>query len=101
VSVALLTVPATAHTADLTGKPRIIDGDGIEMAGERIRLHGIDAPEANQLCNRADGSILVLYLAPLEKAADTPLSMYVLHMFNVTIHHGFKFTGSLCRLDKV
>jgi endonuclease YncB( thermonuclease family) len=44
------------HAADLTGKPRIIDGDTIEMAGERIRLHGIDAPEVKQTCQRTDGS---------------------------------------------
>ena len=40
--------------ADMTGKPRIIDGDTIEIAGERIRLHGIDAPESEQTCI-ADG----------------------------------------------
>ena len=28
--------------ADVSGLPRIIDGDTIEVAGERIRLHGID-----------------------------------------------------------
>jgi len=41
--------------ADNTGKPRVIDGDTIEIAGERIRLHGIDAPEANQTCRDKDG----------------------------------------------
>ena len=29
---------------------RVIDGDTIEVAGERIRLHGIDAPESGQTC---------------------------------------------------
>ncbi len=42
------------HQADITGKPRIIDGDTLEIAGERIRLHGIDAPESEQTCV-ADG----------------------------------------------
>jgi len=41
--------------ADITGKPRVIDGDTIEIAGERIRLHGIDAPESKQTCTDADG----------------------------------------------
>jgi endonuclease YncB( thermonuclease family) len=39
----LITFPASA---DLVGKPRVIDGDTIEIAGERIRLHGIDTPES-------------------------------------------------------
>ena len=35
---------ASEASANITGKPRVIDGDTIEIAGERIRLHGIDAP---------------------------------------------------------
>ncbi|HEX9767626.1 MAG TPA: thermonuclease family protein [Kiloniellales bacterium] len=35
-----------AHS--LTGTARIIDGDTIVVAGERVRLHGIDAPELDQ-----------------------------------------------------
>ena len=34
----------------LTGLPRITDGDTIRIGSTRIRLHGIDAPEANQIC---------------------------------------------------
>ncbi len=41
--------PATATNA-ITGKPRVIDGDTIEIAGERTRLRGIDAPESEQKC---------------------------------------------------
>lgn len=40
--------PAAAGT--LTGEARIIDGDTIDVAGTRIRLEGIDAPEDGQLC---------------------------------------------------
>ena len=46
-----LTLPAHA---DIIGKPRVIDGDPIHMAGERIRLHGIDAPDAKQICHDRD-----------------------------------------------
>ena len=42
--------------ADITGKPRVIDGDTLEIAGDRIRLHGIDAPESGQTCT-ADGKL--------------------------------------------
>ncbi|MDE0059352.1 MAG: thermonuclease family protein [Defluviicoccus sp.] len=34
---------------------RVIDGDTLEISGVRIRLHGIDAPEAKQLCRHAQG----------------------------------------------
>ena len=44
-----MTLPGPAW-AEITGKPRIIDGDRIEIAGQRIRLHGIDALEAAQRC---------------------------------------------------
>ncbi len=37
--------------ADITGPARVIDGDTLEVAGERIRLYGIDAPEKDQTCS--------------------------------------------------
>ena len=39
----------------ISGYPRIIDGDTIEIAGRKIRLHGMDAPEMRQYCTRSDG----------------------------------------------
>ncbi|MBK1669027.1 hypothetical protein CKO28_13395 [Rhodovibrio sodomensis] len=32
------------------GDAEVIDGDTLEVSGERIRLHGIDAPESDQPC---------------------------------------------------
>lgn len=46
----LLSMPAAAQ--DITGQPQIVDGDSIKIAGERISLHGIDAPERRQACRR-------------------------------------------------
>ena len=43
-------LPAQAET--LSGQARIIDGDTLAVAGERIRLNGIDAPETGQACGR-------------------------------------------------
>jgi endonuclease YncB( thermonuclease family) len=37
----------------ISGRAKIIDGDSLEVAGARIRLFGIDAPEAHQQCRDA------------------------------------------------
>ena len=47
--VALLALGQVAR-ADVTGPATVIDGDTIVVAGERIRLQGIDAPELRQEC---------------------------------------------------
>ncbi len=51
----LLTLLPALALADVTGPARVIDGDTIEVAGERIRLHGFDAPESRQT-SRRDGT---------------------------------------------
>ncbi len=52
IAMCLLATPARA---DVAGVASVIDGDTIEVHGQRIRLHGIDAPESRQLC-RLDGN---------------------------------------------
>lgn len=41
---------------EIRGKARVVDGDTLVIDGERIRLHGIDAPEMDQHCQEADGT---------------------------------------------
>ena len=50
IVAALIFLSFSAYADGITGKVRIINGDTVEVAGERIRLHGIDAPEAKQTC---------------------------------------------------
>jgi endonuclease YncB( thermonuclease family) len=51
--VLLATSFAMAGTPN--GHIRVIDGDTLDVGGVRVRLHGIDAPEANQRCETEQG----------------------------------------------
>lgn len=46
----LLAAPAAAE--QLVGAARVVDGDTLDVASQRARLIGIDAPEGRQVCQR-------------------------------------------------
>ena len=48
-------MPLWAAAPEITGQARAIDGDTLEIAGIRIRLGGIDAPERSETCKDALG----------------------------------------------
>ena len=48
-----------ANSEIISGKAITIDGDTIKIKNKKIRLHGIDAPEIKQLCQRTFLSIFI------------------------------------------
>src|SRR5262245_6270366 len=45
-----------AQAADLSGVPRIVDGDTLAIGATKVRLQGIDAPETDQICLNSNGA---------------------------------------------
>ncbi|WP_299406414.1 thermonuclease family protein [uncultured Roseobacter sp.] len=53
---AALALPNGSFAAPgLSGTVRVIDGDTLDVGGARVRLFGIDAPEADQMCTTEQG----------------------------------------------
>jgi endonuclease YncB( thermonuclease family) len=50
ISALVLLLPSLAQAADITGVPKIREGDQVQIGTSRIRLFGIDAPSVDQLC---------------------------------------------------
>ena len=55
VVTAALIMASPAFAAEITGIPRIVDGDTVEIGQVKMRLSGIDAPETDQICLDAKG----------------------------------------------
>ena len=56
VLLPLLLIVSEASAQPITGRATVVDGDTIELAGHRIRFHGVDAPESRQTCKDARGA---------------------------------------------
>ena len=48
-------LPVTAFS-DPSGTVRVVDGDTFDIGGTRVRLHAINAPEADERCSNGQGS---------------------------------------------
>jgi endonuclease YncB( thermonuclease family) len=56
VAIALwLTSAGPSYGAEVSGEPRIVDGDTVEIGHIKIRFAGIDAPETDQVCLDSKG----------------------------------------------
>lgn len=52
---AVLAIPTVALPQSCTGAATVIDGDNLDMAGTRIRVHGSDAVELAQNYSKSAG----------------------------------------------
>lgn len=52
IAAALLLFASPALAQDISGPARAADGDSLDLSGIAVRLHGIDAPELAQSCQR-------------------------------------------------
>ena len=55
LSLGALVFWASATASPLSGEVVVVSGDTLEVAGERVRLRGIDAPGLGQICRRTAG----------------------------------------------
>lgn len=53
VALAFISFAAAANAERVVGQATVIDGDTIEIHSLRVRLAGIDSPEAGQICYSA------------------------------------------------
>lgn len=54
----VLSAPGPVLSANtLSGSVRVVDGDTLDVGGTRVRVHGIDAPEARQTCTTEQGQV--------------------------------------------
>jgi len=52
IVIILLNLNTRIIASEINGIPIITDGDTVKISNNKIRLHGIDAPEKNQKCTK-------------------------------------------------
>lgn len=50
IVIGAATSPAVVYGMSVSGPAHVLDGDTADIAGKRVRLYGIDAPELSQSC---------------------------------------------------
>jgi endonuclease YncB( thermonuclease family) len=55
IAAAVLASSSVCFAAEISGIPRIVDGDTVQIGQTKIRFAGIDAPETDQVCLNAKG----------------------------------------------
>ena len=66
-----LLISGPAHSDVISGLAKVTDGDTIRIKSERIRLHGIDAPELQQQCGTEAGELYQCGRSAAEKLRET------------------------------
>lgn len=95
IAIAFSTLPsAVAQSQTVSGIVSVVDGDTIEMHGERIRLGGFDAPESGARCGRAN-----VYSLAANALADRIASRTV--ACTVTGRDAYGRTTANCSVDGV
>lgn len=61
---------SSARPVTITGSPTILDGDTFSIGPVRIRLNGIDAPEAGQVCDDGKGGTWPCGTEAMERLAE-------------------------------